>query len=59
MIDEERIVSPKKQSEDETSSANPVSLRPNSLDEFVGILAEENRKDGYNWERTQFLKTIN
>ena len=36
MIDEERIVSPKKQSEDETSSANPVSLRPNSLDEFVG-----------------------
>lgn len=29
-----------------------------TLDEFVGILAEENRKDGYNWERTQFLKTI-
>lgn len=29
-----------------------------SLDDFTGILAEENRRDGYNWERTQFLKTI-
>ena len=36
MVEEERIVSPKRQSEDETGSANPVSLRPNSLDEFVG-----------------------
>ena len=29
-----------------------------SLKDFVGLLAQENRKDGYNWERTQFLKTI-
>ena len=29
-----------------------------STDEFIGLLAEERRKDGYNWERTQFLKTI-
>ena len=29
-----------------------------SLNDFVGMLAQENRKDGYNWERTQFLKTI-
>ena len=35
MIDE-RIVSPKKQADDETNSGNPVSLRPNSLDDFVG-----------------------
>ena len=36
MNDDERIVSPKKQNGDENGSANPVSLRPNSLDEFVG-----------------------
>lgn len=29
-----------------------------STSDFIGILAEERRKDGYNWERTQFLKTI-
>ena len=29
-----------------------------SLSDFTGLLAQENRKDGYNWERTQFLKTI-
>ena len=27
-------------------------------EDFIGLLAEENRRDGYNWERTQFLKTI-
>lgn len=37
MVGEDRIVSPQKQVEDEVqNSANPVSLRPNSLDEFVG-----------------------
>ncbi len=35
MIDE-RIVSPKQLQGDELTSGNPVSLRPNSLDEFVG-----------------------
>ena len=37
MVGEDRIVSPQKQVGDEVqNSANPVSLRPNSLDEFVG-----------------------
>ena len=35
MIDE-RIVSPKKQTEDENNLANPVNLRPQSLADFVG-----------------------
>ena len=39
MIDE-RIVSPQKQEEDEQGTTNnPVSLRPNSLSEFVGQTA--------------------
>ena len=39
MIDE-RIVSPQKQEEDEQgTNNNPVSLRPNSLSEFVGQTA--------------------
>lgn len=33
---EERIVSPQKQAEDEQNGNNPVSLRPNSLTDFVG-----------------------
>ena len=33
---DERIVSPKKQAEDERENAMPVNLRPNSLSEFVG-----------------------
>ena len=36
MIEENRLVSPKKQMEDEVSSSMPVSLRPNALCEFVG-----------------------
>ena len=37
MVGEDRIVSPQKQVEDDVqNSANPVSLRPNSLAEFVG-----------------------
>ena len=35
MIDE-RIVSPKEQTGDETDSAMPVNLRPTSLADFVG-----------------------
>ena len=36
MRDDERIVSPQSQPEDEQTGNNPVSLRPNSLDDFVG-----------------------
>ena len=36
MKDDERIVSPQPQPEDEQTGNNPVSLRPNSLDDFVG-----------------------
>lgn len=36
MRDDERIVSPQVQPEDEQISNNPVSLRPNTLDDFVG-----------------------
>ena len=36
MKDDERIVSPQSQPEDEQIGNNPVSLRPNSLDDFVG-----------------------
>lgn len=36
MIDEERIVSPKKQTEDEAGQNNPINLRPTSLADFVG-----------------------
>ena len=36
MKEDTRIVSPQNRPEDEISSANPVNLRPNSLDEFVG-----------------------
>lgn len=36
MRDDERIVSPNVQPEDEQVGNNPVSLRPNSLDDFVG-----------------------
>ncbi|MBQ8481628.1 MAG: Holliday junction branch migration DNA helicase RuvB [Alphaproteobacteria bacterium] len=36
MRDDERIVSPQPQPEDEQTGNNPVSLRPNSLDDFVG-----------------------
>jgi len=36
MKNDERIVSPQPQPEDEQIGNNPVSLRPNSLDDFVG-----------------------
>ena len=36
MSENNRIVSPEKINEDDNESANPVSLRPNSLAEFVG-----------------------
>lgn len=36
MNEEERLVSLKKTSEDDTNSGNPVSLRPNTLDDFIG-----------------------
>ncbi|MBP1532494.1 MAG: Holliday junction branch migration DNA helicase RuvB [Alphaproteobacteria bacterium] len=36
MREDDRIVSPQAQPEDTQNSANPVSLRPNSLDDFVG-----------------------
>ena len=36
MREDDRIVSPQAQPEDTTNSANQVSLRPNSLDDFVG-----------------------
>ena len=36
MRDDERIVSPQSQPEDQQTGNNPVSLRPNSLDDFVG-----------------------
>ena len=36
MKEDDRIVSPQAQPEDTTNSANQVSLRPNSLDDFVG-----------------------
>ena len=36
MNEEDRLVSPKKTPEDDINSANPVSLRPNSLDDFIG-----------------------
>ncbi|MBR1601124.1 MAG: Holliday junction branch migration DNA helicase RuvB [Alphaproteobacteria bacterium] len=36
MKDDSRIVSPQVQPEDEQIGNNPVSLRPNSLDDFVG-----------------------
>ena len=36
MKNDERIVSPQSQPEDEQVGNNPVSLRPNSLDDFVG-----------------------
>lgn len=36
MLENERLVSPKKQIEDETVGNAPISLRPNSLCDFVG-----------------------
>jgi len=36
MNEEERLVSLKRTPEDETNSGNPVSLRPNTLDDFIG-----------------------
>lgn len=36
MNEEDRLVSPKRTPEDDINSANPVSLRPNSLDDFIG-----------------------
>ena len=30
-----------------------------SINEFKGLLAQEKTGEGYKWERTQFLKTIN
>ncbi len=36
MKEDSRIVSPQKQAEDEIVGNNPVSLRPNRLDDFVG-----------------------
>ena len=36
MNEEERLVSTKRTPEDDINSANPVSLRPNSLDDFIG-----------------------
>lgn len=36
MTDDTRIVSPKEQPEDSQIGNNPVNLRPNSLDDFVG-----------------------
>ena len=36
MVKEERLVSPKKQEEDEKAVNAPINLRPQSLDDFVG-----------------------
>ena len=36
MKEDNRIISPQKQAEDEIIGNNPVSLRPNRLDDFVG-----------------------
>jgi len=36
MNEEERLVTTKRTPEDDINSANPVSLRPNSLDDFIG-----------------------
>ena len=36
MNEQDRIITPKRTPEDEIQSANPVSLRPNCLDDFIG-----------------------
>ena len=36
MNEEERLVSIKRTPEDDINSGNPVSLRPNTLDDFIG-----------------------
>jgi len=36
MNEQDRIITPKRTPEDEAQSANPVSLRPNCLDDFIG-----------------------
>ena len=35
-MENERLVSPEKLQEDENTSGMPVSLRPNSMQDFVG-----------------------